>query len=132
MVSYFLIPKAIVESLLSRHHSDVLCPLDPQPVGRQQVLCLVQPLGKLSGELINIFHQSKWHVLKDKIIKPLICKTNNFLNRQKVKEGSRPGLHHGIDKNTLTLERGESTHGKHTVLCVFLFYTLAIFFFLLW
>ena len=55
-------PEPIVESILSRDHTDIDGPLLPDPVAREDVIHLVEALPELADPLVDVVHQSQRHV----------------------------------------------------------------------
>ena len=53
-----------VKFCYSRDDSNVNDPLLEQPVVRDQVLHLVQPLAELGNELVNVIEKTNWDVLR--------------------------------------------------------------------
>lgn len=63
VTSRSLVPEAIVERVLRGDDADVLGALNPDAVGGEHVLQLVEPLAVLARELVDVVHQTERHIL---------------------------------------------------------------------
>ena len=52
------VPEAIVEAILCRDDPDILSSLDPDAVGRQEIVNFVQTLPELGDPLVDVVHQT--------------------------------------------------------------------------
>lgn len=68
-------PEAIAESFVSGNDTDILRPLHPYPVVREQVIHFIDSLTKLSRPVIDVVQQTDRKVLYSAIEMALLCYT---------------------------------------------------------